>query len=475
MRRDIFPAEYCDELQKLRAQARPVGFEEIKKTIEREYRAPLDQIFLTFEQTPSGSASIAQAHKARLKDKTMVIVKVQRPGIYETMARDIALLHKLSRILNLSARVGNVVDFHIILDELWFVAQQEMDFLTEAKNADEFSKLNQEIAFVTCPHIMHELTTSKILVMEYIDGIPIDDLAALTDKGYDLDEIGRKFADNYIKQIVWDAFFHADPHPGNLRVRDGKIVFIDMGMMGRVSSRDKALFQAGILAIIQGDTPKLKNILLTLGIHDGKIDHPKLYHDIDAFLIKYRAMELGDMNMGRITEEFVTLANEHRISMPKGITLLGRGLITAESVVCQLSPSIHIMQAAANYISGNWRDNFDLAKELQKNSKLLYYIGKKAIDIPVHASHLLQMAVQGQTKVNVEATGSDQTLSALNKMVNKLAVSLIIAALLIGSSLICAAQLEPVIGSIPLIALIGFAAAGLLGIWLAASIWKKKF
>ena len=239
MRRDMLPEAYCRELEKLRAEVRPLAFEEVRGVVETEYGVSLRSVFDVFDETPIGSASIAQVHAARLKNGAPVVVKVQRPGIRDTMARDIALLRRAAGHLGGIGGLGSVVDFRMVLDEMWVVAQQEMDFLIEAQHAEKFRRLNEEIAYVTCPRVERRFTTSRVLVMEYIDGIPIDAHEALEQAGYDRAEIGTKLAENYVKQVLEDAFFHADPHPGNLRVRGGKIVWLDLGMMGRLTEKDR--------------------------------------------------------------------------------------------------------------------------------------------------------------------------------------------------------------------------------------------
>ena len=236
MRSDIFPKKICDEFMRLRSEVTPMPFEEVREVIEHAYGTSLEEVFAEFQETPIGSASIAQVHKAKLKSGETVVVKVQRQGIYETMSRDIAFLHRAVKLMP-PINMAGLVDMNQVLDEMWVVAQEEMNFLAEAANMEEFARLNKDVAFVTSPMLYREYTTTQVLVMEYIDGIGVDEKDKLLEAGYDLDEIGTKMADNYVKQIMEDGFFHADPHPGNMRIRDGKIVWIDMGMMGRFSKR----------------------------------------------------------------------------------------------------------------------------------------------------------------------------------------------------------------------------------------------
>lgn len=473
MRRDMIPAAYCEELALLRTDVRPLSFLEVKQVIESEYGQQLQDIFHSFSKDPLGSASIAQVHEAVLKNGKHVVVKVQRSGIYETMSQDIMLLHRAADLLKLT-EMGTVVDLHMVLDEMWAAAQQEMDFLLEAKNAQEFRERSQSVAFVDCPVIEHRYTTGRVLVMEYIDGIPIDDLEALQQEEYDCNEIGLKLADHYVKQVVDDGFFHADPHPGNIRIRNGKIVWIDLGMMGRLSARDQTLFRDGVKAMARGDVDELKNIVLTIGVCTAPVDHIKLYSDIDDFLTRYGKMDLGGMNLGQIVEELMNLAREHHISLPKGMSMLSRGILTLEGVLATLSPEINLLQIMANRMSADYLRDFDWKKEMTGSGRRLYESAHKAVDIPAQVSDLLRMGIKGQTKLNVEWTGSTQPLAKIDGMVNKIVKCILAAAFWIGSSLLCSADIRPAVLGIPWIALLGFTAALIFLSWLLWDMRRKK-
>ena len=233
-------------------------------------------------------------------------------------------------------------------------------FLIEAKNAKEFYKLNKDIVYATCPKIYTKYTTSKVLVMEYIDGVQIDKTNELINLGYDLTDIANKLCENYIKQIVDDAFFHADPHPGNIKIKGGEIVWIDLGMVGKLSNRDRGLIKNAIMAVATNDIGKLKDVVLTLGEVNGRINHSKLYEDIDIFMNKYSEVEMSDIDLGIILEEFLSIANRHNIGIPKGITMLGRGLITIQGVVSILAPQINIIDIVSNHVASEVFKEFDL-------------------------------------------------------------------------------------------------------------------
>ena len=474
MRQDMLPAAYCRELSKLRTEVSPMPFDEVRQVIEEEYDTRLERVFASFDRQPLGAASIAQAHAAVLRDGSPVVVKVQRQGIRDVMARDIQLLRKAARILKAASSAGNALDFGVILNEMWAVAQQEMDFLIEARNAGEFYKLNQDVAYVTCPQIHSQVTTSRVLVMEYIEGFDLDRPDILTDNGYDLEEIGLKLADNYVKQIIDDGFFHADPHPGNLRIREGQIVFLDLGMMGRLSQRDKALFRQAVRAIAEHNVNALKDVLLTLGVHNGRINHTRLYGDIEDLLTQYGSMGLADMDLGRMLEEFLGLANSHGISMPEGVTMLTRGMLTIQGVLASLAPELNLVQIMANRMLGEAARDFDLLAELKDGGKTLAASGRKAVALPAQLSDLLGMTIKGQTKVNLELTGSDEPLAQVDRMVNKLVLALLSAALLVGSSLFCTTDMKPKLLGIPMLGAFGFFIALILMGYLLVDTFRKK-
>ena len=240
MHSDILPKRYCDELMLLRTEVTPMPFDEVVSVIEKSYGRSWRRVFSSMEEKPQGSASIAQVHRATLRNGEEVVVKVQRKGIYEKMARDIALLHKAVKLMP-PVSIKGMADLDLVLDEMWSVTREEMNFLTEASNMEEFARRNKEVNFVGTPKLYQQYTTVNVLVMEYIDGCGIDDKEELTERGYDLKEIGTKLVDNYIKQVMDDGFFHADPHSGNVKIRDGKIIWIDMGMMGRLTEHDREI------------------------------------------------------------------------------------------------------------------------------------------------------------------------------------------------------------------------------------------
>ena len=474
MRSDILPQKYCNELISLRENVPPMDFSEIERVIAAEYGASYHKIFDSIDPNPLGSASIAQVHFAVLKDGRKVVIKVQRLHVREIMAEDIALIRKVLALMKIIGGAGDAIDFKTIVEEMWSATQQEMDFLIEASHLEEFAALNSESNDIACPKVEKSLTTSRVLVMECIEGIQIDDLPALRESGYDSHEIGRRLAANYAKQVLDDAFFHADPHPGNIRIRDGKIIWLDLGMMGRLSQRDQRLIQSVVNAILRNDAFELKNALLTSGAVKGKINHAALYSDIDEMLLRYRQMDLASIHLGTLFSELVAIANRNSLAMPKGFAMLGRGILTLEGVLAFCSPRLNFVQILADHMKGRKRKDFDASQEFIQTASRLWGALNKAADIPSGVADLLKMTVKGQTKINLGITEAAEPLNTVNKMVDKLVIGIIDAAILISSSLICTTDMTPEIFEIPIFGALGYFSALVLGIWLLYGIIKMK-
>lgn len=453
-RPDLLPASYCQALEKLRSQASPMPFEEVKAMVEASLGLPLDEAFPRFASQPLGSASIAQVHEARLADGTRVVVKVQRPGIYDTMSRDIKLLKKALGLLDRIGGGTEVVDLNMVLDEMWTVAQEEMNFLTEAGNAQTFYRLNQSFEGVSCPRVYPAFTTQQVLTMEYIDGLGIAETGKLRAAGQDPGELGKRLADNYVKQIVEDGFFHADPHQGNIRIRDGEIVWIDLGMMGRLSGRDQALIGKAIQAVASHDVNLLKDVVLQLGAVKGRVNHVRLYADIDDMLTRYAAMELGQMDLSQVLQSLMDLAGAHGIAMPAGLSMLARGLATIEGVVAQVSPDINVLEVAKARVRDTLLEHVNWQEELRHTAKTLYDSGKKSIAIAALVSDLMRMTTRGQLNVNLTLSASDDMKWSAHLLVNRLCLCLLAGLLLLSAALLLAAG-KPLPGCL-------FAAAGLL-------------
>ena len=472
MRPDFLPQEYCDELMKLQTEASPLPFSVIEKVIEQEYQRRWTRIFRSIDEEALGSASIAQVHCAVLLDGEKVVIKVQRPGVHDVMSKDIVLLKRAAGILKILGPAQDVVDFSMVLDELWAIAKQEMDFVMEANHIEEFRHANQDADFVDCPKVYRHLTTQHVLVMEYVDGIQIDDAAGLKAAGVDMRRIGERLGENYVKQIVEDGYFHADPHPGNIWVRGGKIVWLDLGMMGRLSNKDRAAIRKAIFALAQHDVFETKAAVLSLGVPQERIDHARLYQDIDALIAQYGDLDFRSLKMGILSRQIMNVLRSHHIAIAPGISMFCRGVMTIEGVMRLVCPEVSFVEILARSMELSFAKGFNWREEAGKAKREGYILLRKSLQLPEQISDILKMTLSGQTKVNLELTGADEPLARLNKMINKLIIALLSAALLLGSSTICTTQMTPKIMEIPFLGVLGYLAAIVLSFRLLWSILR---
>ena len=456
---DVLPQRYCDELMKLTSEVTPMPFEQVEEVINRSYREDWHQIFASIEKNTLGSASIAQVHKAKLLDGRDVIVKVERKGIYDTMARDIGLLKRAVGILPPVGGLKNVVDLEMVLDELWATAQEEMDFLKEAANMEEFTRNNQGINYIRCPKLYHEYTTSRVLVMEYIGGCPVDDKETLLAEGYDLGEIGRKLVNNYVKQVMEDGFFHADPHPGNVKVMDGKIVWIDMGMMGRLTNRDRNLMARAVRAIAVGDIAVLESTIMELGDIQGKIDSGKLYGELRDLMDRYGNASMGSIDAVEFFKDVMEIMKDNKIKLPHGMTMLVRGLTQMQGVLLNISPDINMAEIAAGRLKEEMFQNFDFKAEAAKAGRRIYKAAGRTLDIPPLVKIALEEYLKGQGRINMQLDATKSFSNLMRRLVRNVVMGLWVMALLISSSIICTTDMKPQLLGIPALGFFGYVLA----------------
>ena len=471
MRSDFLPAAYCEALTRLRTQVEPMPYEQVEAILEGAYGHPLQDIFASFDQSALGSASIAQVHSAELVSGEKVVVKVQRQGIHETMNRDIVLLKKAAEVVKYTPH-KSLVDFNRVLDEMWIVAQQEMNFLTEAQNLEKFAQMNKEVAYISVPKLFPNYCTSTTLVMERIFGVPIDDHEALLKAGYDLNEIGSKLADNYVKQITEDGFFHADPHPGNIRVQDGKIVYLDMGMMGTLSEKDRRTISQAVEGVARNNPEACMDAVLQLGVVHGEIDRRRLYRDCETMLDRYGSMDLGSMDLSIVMKDIMEIMKAHQIGMPGGLSMLVRGLATIEGVVVNIAPSINVTQVATARISRAFLRDFDWKSALSRDAHAVYESAYKALDIPALISDTLKTALRGEGVLGVEHQFGDQAAELVRENVKKICAAIISAALILSACLGTDTALETVVPSIWIRIILSFFAL-LLTLWILLPAKRK--
>ena len=274
--------------------------------------------------------------------------------------------------------------------------------------------------------------------------------------GYDLEEIGIKLIDNYIKQVMEDGFFHADPHPGNVKIQDGKIVWIDMGMMGRLTERDKELIGKAIRGIAENDIGMIQEAVMALGEFKEKPDQSVLYEDISELMSKYGSLDMGEIDVAEVMMDLMEVMKENKIRMPHGLTMLARGLTNMEGVLADIAPQINMIEIASRHISESMWKDLDWKKELKHAGKNLYRSMHKAVEVPGLAADALHGLMKGQTRVNLDLHASNDLAQLLRRLVRNVVMGLWVMALLISSSIICTTNMSPKICGIPAIGAIGY-------------------
>lgn len=474
LRSEILPQAYCDALADLQMDCDPMPFEETLSVLEDIYGERFGSIFREIDPKPLGSASLAQVHKAVLASGDEVAVKVQRPGVRMSMAQDIDVMRSVAKHLSRFMKDNQMLDLRDVVEELWTTFLEETDFTKEAQNLCEFSRLNKDVVYITCPAPYLEYCTESVLVMEYVDGISIRDTDTLVAQGYDLDEIGLKVLDNYATQILDHGFFHADPHPGNIFVKDGKVVYIDLGMMGRLTLRDRAGFAEIIKAVGQQNASRLKDALIAFSVsHDmAAIDHPRLIAELDVILQSYGSVDVEDIDIGAMLSDIMVLTRQCKVTLPASVTAVSRGIVTLEGTLAKCLAKTNII----DIINGHLMRKTDIADELDKRvADLLLSLDSSARSLSKAAEYsgdTLRMLSRGQLKINMEMLGSDEPLAKLGRLTNRMAVGMIIAGLLVSGSLIISVDMPHVLG-LPVLSFVEYISALVLSGWMLWDSYRK--
>lgn len=475
MRSEILPQPFCDELAKLRADADPMPYSIVLETLENEYQRPVDEIFAKIDPTPLGSASLAQVHRATLLTGEDVAVKVQRPGVRETMAEDVSIMRSLARGATKIMHNAQVVDFQGVVEELWDTFDEETNFLNEARNLCEFKRFCEHYAYMDCPTPYVDLCTEHVVVMEYIEGIPIAHTRELLDDGYSLKEIGTKLVDNYASQILDAGFFHADPHPGNIEIRGGKIVLLDLGMTGRLNASTRAALKQMLFAVAKQDSAGLADALLRFaGTAINHTDYPSLLADLDGIIDEFGTVDLADLDLAAFLAQLTQMARRHGIEIPSSVTTVGRALVTLEGLLDKFIPNVNMIQIISKHIAASKTNVESVTDELKTLAVESHEALHSALKSMSEANTALHMLTRGELRMNLELVSSEEPMRQLSDMVNRLTMALIVVGLFIGSSIVYYAGMKPIIFGIPAVGFLGYLAAFVLSMWIVFDIYSKK-
>lgn len=474
LRSEILPQAYCDALATLQMDADPLPFKEIEHALENIYGERFSSIFSNIDPKPLGSASLAQVHKATLSNGDVVAVKVQRPGVRATMAQDIDVMRSVAKRLSRFMKDNQMVDLRDVVEELWSTFLEETDFTKETQNLHEFALLNKDVVYIRCPMPYLEYCSEEVLVMEYIEGTSLRDTDKLVELGYDLEEIGVKALDNYATQILDFGFFHADPHPGNMFIKDGQIIYLDLGIVGRLNPRDRARFGEIIEAVGAKSATRLKDALISLSVdHDSRgIDHPRFLAELDIILEGYGSCDVADIDIGGLLNDIMLLTKQCKVTLPPSVTAVSRGIVTIEGTLSEYIANSNIVDIINDHVMRKKDPKKELQKLVQDTMISLGNSGRGLVTSAEYAGETLKMLSRGQLKMNMEMLGSDEPIKKVSRIANRLAVSMVIAGLLVSASLMTSLDMPKIIG-VPVLSFIEFVSAFILTIMVAIDIYRK--
>lgn len=479
-RTDLLPESYCAELVTLRQRVQPLDPEVAKAVIEDETGKKIDEIYSEFRDEPLGSASIAQAHYGVLKDGTKVVTKVQRPLIAEMMYEDFELLKKLGEIVNVVSDTGDgtsMIDLVSVIEEFEAVTKEELDFTVEANNTREFrEKCIEDETQISCPRIIDELSTEKILTMTCVEGYSISEKERIKSDGYDVEDVGARIVNNYVHQVLDAGVFHADPHQGNIMIAKGIPYWIDFGMIGRISESNINMVSKIVLGVIQGDAEDIVTAAMSMGTASSKTDSNKLMKDVDAFLNKYMTgTSIEDVDVDEMFTGFSDLAAANYITLPSEFTMLLRSLIMIEGVIEELCPALNLFQLLSDKFMERAKKNFNLKQSLIEAGQEALSMGKKATRIPMLIADALKDVVKGNMKINLELMGYDSLMNSLSIMIRNIILAIFSCVIFTGSCVLCMTEIGPSTKSgMPLISAVGFLFSIALGIYSIKQMSGKK-
>ncbi len=472
---DLLPESYCRELEKLRQSVKEMDPAIARSIIEAETGKKIDEIYSEFRDEPIGSASIGQVHYGVLRDGTKVVTKVQRPLIAEIMEKDIELLKKLAPLVGggSSSGSGEAMDLMTILNELEKVTKEELDFRIEAANTRFFRDVILADGNVSCPEVIDELTTERIFTMTYVDGCSIGNKEKLVEQGLDPEEAGKDIVDSYLHQVFDVGIFHADPHQGNIMASEGKVYWIDFGMIGQITEADMNAIQDLVVGLLSGDAESMANAVMTIGISSGQTDRNKLKEDLEVFSAKYmNVTSLNDIDFSSVLAEVCELSEKHHVEMPGRYTMLARSFLTIEGVMEHLCPELNLFELVSNKLVERVKKSFALEKEIAALGRGVLDTGKKVSKLPKLAADAINDIMKGRLKVNLELTGYEDLLEALNEKINDVILIIVGCVLFSGGCRLCQTDIKPVTpNGMPLFAVIIL----ILGISLILYALKRIF
>jgi ubiquinone biosynthesis protein len=470
-RPDLIPAEYLDELARLQDEVPPFSLAEVHAIFREELGRSPDEVFHYFDADPLAAASIGQVHRARLDSGAEVVVKVQRPDIENVIAVDLEILAHLAGLME---QYLEEVQGHrptAIVQEFARSLSREIDFAVELANVQRFARQFKNNTAIHVPLVYPELSTQRVLVMEYVLGIKASMAGQLREQGYDLPLIAERGATLVMEQIFVHGFFHADPHPGNLFILpDNVVCFIDFGQMGRLSRKDREDFTDLVLDLVAGDERTVVEGVLKVTVQLGEVDRESLARDLGGLVDLYLYRPLGELEAGRILQDLLDLVTRHKLTFKPAFYQMMKALSTVEGVGLMLDPKLELIRLARPFMRRIRLERMRparLAEEIARTGSGYLQLLR---ELPEELRTILRQLRGGRMRIEFEHRGLQALGAALDRVSNRIAFAIVLAALIVGSSLIVLSDIPPHWHDIPVIGLLGFLVAGIMGFWLLLSI-----
>lgn len=464
-RSDLLPKAYCDAFEKLRDDANPMPFDVVIEQIDRAYGKSWHEVFASIDPVPLGAASIAQVHKATLLDGTTVAVKVRRPGVAESMAEDIMLMKHLLALGEFASNSHRdiLLSLEGFIEEIERTTASEVDFTSELHNLMRFHDELADEEGVTSPVAYPQYSCESVLVMEFVQGTEISHTQALREQGIDVSALARRVCQSYVTQVLDDGFFHADPHPGNILVRDGEVVWIDLGMVGTLTVSERMLVGKGFTAVATDNAYLLKEAVMGLVHVLGPVDHGALLEALSRLLAEYSTAEMKEINVGTVLTEVIEVLRGQNMMMTSSVTMLARGFVTIEGVIAQVAPDISVIEIVSKHVIAQQADPKFLATQLIDLATTSAASAEALAKLPTQLSNTLEMLDRGQIKVNGDIEVSSRILATAYASVGRISLALLSAGLFLGSSILCTTAMQPQLLGVPLLGVLGYVGAFVLG------------
>ncbi len=468
-RPDLLPPDVIAELERLQENVPPFPSEQAVAVVEKELGAPIEKLFAEFHPEPIAAASLAQVHEARHRNGQRLAVKIRRPGVVREVERDIALMRELAILAERHIPEAAVLDPVGLVDQFARTIRREMDFLREARTLEEFQRLFRRDESLYVPTVDWELTSESILTMEFVDGLRADDPEELRAHGISPRQVAVNGSRIYMRMAFEFGIFHGDPHPGNIRIlRDGVICLLDYGMIGMLDEEKREGLVDLFVGIINQDVAGVVDTVLDLGQPFRPIDEPLLRGDVRDFVETYYGLSLERIRVDRMLSDFVSILSRHGIRCPPDLMLLIRALVTLEGVGRKLDPDFNLAEELAPFVQRIVRERYNPRNIAGRVSAEMRTLAKLARNAPRHAGRVLEKLSKDELQVRLEHGRIDRLITELDRSSNRIAIGMVLSALIVASALIIRTGGDVLWFSVPM-----FVLSSLLGIWLIYGIFRS--